>query len=528
MSTASVAPGGLSWSAFEAMALDAGTWLWGTVQGAFNEKSSLSQIIVDAVIGMIPLVGDVTAVRDLIAVSIGMVDEPKKRDDTWQWVLLVVLLFALVPVVGGVVKGVGRLAIKAVGEAAHLAGQAERAAHLAAAAKDMIAFLNRVGAGNAEKWLLKLKFADHQAVILEKFNGFTVTVNRALTQIQKRLGAVLPANLATRVEALKIGLSQLAKKADEMVPKAIKELDQKLREIQQYVRSGGQTTSRTIEHTVASGEKATVSYVDEMRLLEEGSGALRSLRGGWLQNVASADPKDLSKIKAVYQHEAGFPDLLKRLDNSDGAKFGTYTNITTYAGKIANRTLHEGEQVFRVFGPDGVTHGFGVRGSYPTGNGAKFWGVGPAPKTAKEWRETSAVLDEWNRDSFMVVGKVVEPGKVKACTGKISEQLGEKIPGQYLPGGAQQAMFEMSEDGIKKLSVAGKEAMASGSPQKLVIDGMEFTVSPTGWKDANGVWGYLHMPGPGTVQTMRLGAREQASKDERAGSSGSTSVSGAR
>ena len=43
-------------------AMDASDWLWGTVQGAFNEKQSTSQIVVDAVIGMIPLVGDATAV----------------------------------------------------------------------------------------------------------------------------------------------------------------------------------------------------------------------------------------------------------------------------------------------------------------------------------------------------------------------------------------------------------------------------------------------------------------------------------
>lgn len=353
MSTAPAPPGGLSWSAFEAMAADAGTWLWGTVQGAFNEKSTLSQIIVDAVIGMIPLVGDVTAVRDLIAVSIGMVDEPKKRDDTWQWVLLVVLLFALIPVVGGVVKGVGRLVIKAVGEAAHIAGQAERAAHLAAAAKDIVAFLNRFGAGNAEKWLLKLRFADYQAAILEKFSGFTVTVNKALQQIQKKLGAVLPANLARRVEALKVGLSQLTKKADEMVPKAITELDRKLREIQQFVRSGGETTSRTIEHVAASGERATASYADELRLLEENAGALRSARGGWVQNVATTSPGDLDRISKVYRAEPGYPNLLKRIDKGSGAKDGRYVYVTTYAGKIANRTLHEGEEVFSRLRPEG-------------------------------------------------------------------------------------------------------------------------------------------------------------------------------
>lgn len=519
----SEAPGGLSWSAFEATAIDAGTWLWGTVQGAFNEKSSLSQIIVDAVIGMIPLVGDVTAARDLVAVSVGLIDEPKKRDDTWQWVLLAVLVFALIPVVGGVIKGVGRLVIKSAAEAAQLSGQAGRSAHLAASAKDIIAFLNKVGVGNAEKWLLKLRFADHQTQILERLNGFTVTVNRSLKLIQDKLGSHLPANLVRRVEALRNGFSQLAQKADEMVPRAVKELDQKLREIQQIVRSGGETTSRTIEHVAASGERATASYADELRLLEERAGSLRSARGGWIQNVATTSPQDAAAITKVYKFQSGFPDLLQRVDHPRGAAIGTYTNITTYAGKITNRTLHEGEEVFRVFGPEGVTHGFKVGGSFPTGKGPKFWGMGPAPKTAREWRERSGVLDEWNHDTFLVVGRVASPDKVKACTGKIAEQVGKDIPGQHLPGGAQQAMFEMSEDGIKKLSQAGKEATTSATPIKLTVDGIDFTVMPTGWKDANGVWGYLHMPGTATVQTARLGAREQASKEERAGTAGAAS-----
>ena len=37
------------------MVTDAGNWIWGVVQGGFNEQQSVSQIIVDAVIGMIPV-----------------------------------------------------------------------------------------------------------------------------------------------------------------------------------------------------------------------------------------------------------------------------------------------------------------------------------------------------------------------------------------------------------------------------------------------------------------------------------------
>ncbi|MFX5554890.1 hypothetical protein ABTE11_21670, partial [Acinetobacter baumannii] len=91
-----------------------------------------SQIIVDAVIGMIPLLGDVTAARDIIAVTIGLVDDPKKREDVWEWVLLVVLVVALIPVVGGVIKGVGRLVVKLAKEARALEGAA-RSRHVAQA-----------------------------------------------------------------------------------------------------------------------------------------------------------------------------------------------------------------------------------------------------------------------------------------------------------------------------------------------------------------------------------------------------------
>ena len=130
MSGTNSAPGGLSWAEFEAMSTDAGSWLWGTVSGAFNQKATMSQIVVDAVIGMIPFVGDVTAVRDIVAVSIRLIDDPKAREDKMEWVLFAVLIIALVPVAGGVAKGVGRLTIKALGDVAHLAGAA-RAAKLA-------------------------------------------------------------------------------------------------------------------------------------------------------------------------------------------------------------------------------------------------------------------------------------------------------------------------------------------------------------------------------------------------------------
>jgi hypothetical protein len=517
MSAANSAPGGLSWSEFEAMSTEAGSWLWGTVSGAFNQKATMSQIVVDAVIGMIPLVGDVTAVRDIVAVSIRLVDDPKAREDKMEWVLLVVLIIALIPVAGGVVKGVGRLTIKAVGDVAHLAGAA-RAAKLAESARDIVAFLNKIGMGNAERFLLKLKFADHQAAALAKMDELVYVINGALVAIKKKLGGILGAGLLQRIDGLMTGLSQLKTKAHEMIPQAVKELDQTLREIQQAVRSGGETTSRSTAHTVVAGDKAAISMTDELRLIE-GQTALRSARGGWEKNSGFVSQFEAT---GLYKHEPGYPNLLDGYKETVGtaAKPKTrYVDVTTYAGKIVNRPLDKGEQLFRVFGPEGITHGTTVGKSYAAGNPKSphaFWGLGKAPENAEKWRKVDgAVIDEWNGDGFIVIGTVQESDKLKAVTGKIAEQTGNKIPGQYLPGGGKQAKITFEKHMIDQLNAAGERVMATGKAEKLTFHNVNFEIKPTGWKDANGIHGYSLMPGPATVQTARLTAREYATKDER-------------
>jgi hypothetical protein len=278
------APGGLSWDAFKSVSLEVGDWIWGTAQGAFNEKATLSQIIVDAAIGMIPLVGDVTAVRDLIAVVIGLSTDPRKREEKMQWILLVILLLALIPVIGGVIKGVGRLLLKVMGEVAHLAAGAERAARLAEAAKDIVAFLNRVGVGNAEKFLRELKFADHQEALLKKFDELLSALSTVLSQAKKRVGGWVPGGFVSAIESLQAGLKWLKDAAPQRIKSAIKELDDFLRELQQYVRSGGETTSRTSKHAARAGAEE-IHRVDELILLEgkQGSEAQRARRLGGKQ-----------------------------------------------------------------------------------------------------------------------------------------------------------------------------------------------------------------------------------------------------
>ncbi|RFP19317.1 MULTISPECIES: hypothetical protein [unclassified Duganella] len=494
-------PAGWTVSYFKSVCADVGSWTWGTVQGAFNEKASITQIIVDAVIGMIPLVGDATAVRDLIAVVFGLADDEEKRNSTWHWVLLVVLLFALIPVFGGVVKGVGRIIVKVAEEAAHMAAAA-RMAHMVEGAKEIIEFLNRIGVKNAEKWLLALRISDHMAPLVEKFTHLMGTLDGILLKTRSMIAGISP-SLANRIQQLRGGLVRVRDKGKEMIPIAVKEFDQKLREIQAYIRSGGETTSRLALHEVATGQKVA-TRAEERRLVEDGVLPARSSRGGFNQNPASSLAP--AKVSKYYKPEPGYPNLL-RADRETGQ----YNSVAAFSGKMINRELKDGEQIFRFFGPPRTTHGVDVGEAWA---GGAWWGVGPPPKSAKEWREMAAVLDSFNGDGFYVSARVVGNKGPKAVVGTVSEQFGTQIPGQYLPGGATQAFF-LLEDGFQEILKRVGHDFANGVKQSKIIDsnaGLEFTFHSTSWTDTNGIWGYIHAPGTTTTQTARVGSREQATK----------------
>ncbi|WP_354687958.1 hypothetical protein [Cupriavidus necator] len=361
--------------------------------------------------------------------------------------------------------------------------------------------------GNVERWFLKLRFADHQVAILERFGALMNTIHAVLGKAKAKAGALLPSNLAQRIDGLRNGVTQLKAKGNEMIPEAIKELDQYLREVQAYVRSGGEATSRKTLHEVATGERI-VTRADEARLVEGGPLPARSARGGWKQNQAPANRPDL--FQKYYRHAPEYPDLTQRVDRK-----GNLEAVAAYSGRLINRELKPGEEVFRFFGPAGTTHGQAVSRSYA---GGRWWGLGPAPKTAKEWREKAAVLDEFNRDGFFVVGRVGDAVGPKAVVGTVAEQAGERIPGQYLPGGATQAYFLLGEETATQLGKIGETVMASGRAEPWVdsATGITFQILPTGWKDSNGVWGYAHVPAWDVlVQTSRVGTREQATKDSR-------------
>lgn len=464
---------GVAW--FKETSLETGQWIWGTLQGSFNEKQTISQIIVDAVIGMIPLVGDVTAVRDLIAVSIGLSKDPKKRESVSEWVFLVILLFALIPVIGGVIKGVGRLALRVSTKAA------ENVETLA----EVIKFLNRVGEGNAVKWLNKLNVVQYQAQLIEKMSEFCHTIVTAINQVLKaRVGQMLPEKWQSSLIAVRDGIAALQPLASKMIPQALKELDARLRVLQALVYKG------EIHSVATTTGRVQVRRESEAYLLEREAYTAAKQGTRFPSNPAEVD--DLEELQLLYV-KAGYPDLLAYEGKSPA--FGNkevFPNVASFSGKVIPMSADElsGSILYRVFGNASKDAGE----SFAGGRATAFWGYGKDPSSAEKWRIPAAVLDEWNGNGFIVVMRLPDNLAVKlpdvtAWHGNIAEQFGKDLPNQYLDGGGEQVIINLG-DLAKKISDIGNEVKQSGKAMSVNIDGVKLEFKPTGWQDVNGKYGF--------------------------------------
>ncbi|WP_321932248.1 hypothetical protein [Paraburkholderia guartelaensis] len=469
----------MDWSIddFKATSMEVGQWCWGTLQGAFNEKQTISQVIVDAVVGMIPLIGDVTAVRDLLAVGIDMSKDPKKREEVMQWVLLAVLVFALIPVVGGVIKGVGRLALRVTGDAA-------KDAELF---KEVIQFLNRMGHGDAPKWLKALDITAYQSQLLSKLKDFCATVCLAIERsLKARVGQLLPVKWRTQLERVGDGFRAIQDVADQMVPKAIKELDAKLKTLQNMVYRGE-------IHEIATGgmprvKRESEAYLEERKLARE-------IRQGKFASTQCA--VDDAWIKSRYQPkiDAGWPDILAEVSADVPAFKGeqVYTKLATFHGELAALDADQlaGQTLYRAFGNPSKHAPWGSKAG---GRQPAFWGIGSVPKSAEEWRIRAAVLDEWNGNGFIAVAHLPDDfgtrvPTAKAWVGQIAEQFGNKIPAQYLEGGGRQLVVDLGALATE-ITRIGESVKASGTAITETINGVRVDFYPTNWTNVEDVYGY--------------------------------------
>jgi hypothetical protein len=175
---------------------EVGNWIWGTVQGDFNKDQSISQIAVNALLGLIPVVDQALDVRDIIAglkhlLEFYALSDQEQEDkgkypdslelsyETWLWLNLFLIAIGSIPILGSAVKGVLKAIIRYLQDAGKVTGklsttQIQRLWELA------VSTLNHFSVGNAAKWLDELpsKLSGHM-------NDAARSIKAGLDAIQK-------------------------------------------------------------------------------------------------------------------------------------------------------------------------------------------------------------------------------------------------------------------------------------------------------------------------------------------------------
>ncbi len=430
-----------------AFGIEAVDWIWGTAKGGFNQKQTVSQIVVDALIGMIPLVGDVTAVRDILAIIIGMAHDPKKRESKLEWLALVVMLFALIPVIGGAIKGVGKLLLKGGKEAA------EASKHI----QEIVAILNRTGLGNARKWAQELNLESYAGELLGRWRELTRRLDLVFDSLQSSLKGVLTPKMLEYVGKLKTQVQELAKKGEAMIPDALKELNERLKAAQRQVYNGDwheipknlKSSTREIEARLVDVPDGKKWVVENMHFPQNGRESF----------VKRDDWPDLSSGKYV------------KMDANDNIIFKV---IPCFSGPMRAVKIQPGQKIYRIVDEDSRVAG--------------EWWVFTLPESGQQWREGLAVLDSWNKNGYYVEWTVPESG-LWAWEGKASSQVenSPKAPatlGQYLPGGHTQLFIDMNHPNNAK--VLNDHLIKLDIPVEILLK-----KKPTEWTDT---YTGLHIP----------------------------------
>lgn len=434
-------------------------WVGGALKGEFSHQQTTGQIIFDATISMFPVLGEGTAARDTVAIIIHMADNRQAVEDRWTWIRLVLCLIAVIPLFGGVLKGVGKLVVRAL----------EKSEDLAKLAEEVVLFVNRMCHGNAYEWLRKLDFTTYQGKIADGLTEALDRLSGACQYIVRNMGDVLPSHVVTYLSGLPGKLQPIRNAANRMIPQALRDLNDCLARVRAHVVEG-----TWADISVGSGKVTT----------REGEGQVATLA-----RDAGKEAHPAAKL-ADYQHVDGWPDLSQgdvhvKVDKK--TKKFVYETIESFSRDrpIEAITLKPGRyDLARVL--DNTTRttqsGYKLKGTLSTSTKrSKCW-LPHMAKSGREWRENWAVKMDWSHNGSYIMldhiptrAELIETSVsdiptdwdgLRVWSGMVSSQYDETL-GRWLAGGETQYIIDFADPYNKVLEQYVKN----------------LTAMPTNWKD---------------------------------------------
>lgn len=430
-------------------AKQAGEWIGGGLQGQFNQKASIGQIIFDAVLSMFPVVGEATAVRDLIAIILRMSNDDKELNEVLNWIAIILCLLPIIPIVGGVLKGVGRLLLNVLRDTTKIKGVASA----------ILAFLRKMGYGNPITFINKLKFSQYQSQLIKEFKAVIARLKSAMDFMQNNMSAVLSNDVIKGIQTLKPQLDRLSQLADRMIPEAIKKLDRMLEQvrtemIQQMNRAGTK---------IGSGQSKVMTT--EARLSTTAS-----------KTIASKGHKPASGRH--YKHKEGWPDLTSKVNN--------YVKDPILKFKVISSFSIKENITAKIYKPGSKVKLKRVINIKNPNKAGEYW-ANKMPVNGKAWRFDYAVKSAWSTNGAFVSLERIPTAEelkklgisvpknwqgLKTWEGKVAEQLddeGNNASKLLLPGGEVQIYIDFKHP--------------DNLPIKQYIDKMT-SIQKTNWQDA--------------------------------------------
>ncbi|HEX5746215.1 MAG TPA: hypothetical protein VFZ09_08220 [Archangium sp.] len=273
---------------------DFGSWMWGVVQGDFNEDPTIDQIIVGTIITMFPVVDQLADIRDLVA-GLKQLLWDKKYDDYFVWVGLVLTLIGLIPVLGSLVKGICKTVLI----------YAKRLT-----LQELLKVFNFFAKGNGFKWLKKLRATELSSIgsqVKSKLHGLLDKLQDTLKTLRRYtpdLADDIQAGIANLLDAIK----QVKSRVDRMVDQTIHQIEASIDDIM-----------RRYEPVPAMGP-ARQTHVYKQEMLEPGKSP------GSFTGTVGKKPVELPGVKTqklsyTKRDRAEYEKLRNKFDSTEREKF---------------------------------------------------------------------------------------------------------------------------------------------------------------------------------------------------------------
>ncbi|MCW7536715.1 hypothetical protein OOT46_02455 [Aquabacterium sp. A7-Y] len=243
-------------------------WFWGLILGDFNEDPDAAQIVIGAVIGSLPIIGQAADIRDVCANCYQLSKDPK---DSWKWIALVITLLAFIPGVGDALKGIAKLAMQAL-----KSGGAQAAERI----RDILALVRGLGKGDPVKWLQNLPWGEYQSQVV----GFWRKVTGNLLQAMESVGnswiarwAIGHQNVESLEQAARM-IRKLRELGESEIPQAFTRLrgaiDDLLKRAEPEKLDGSSGTKNVLQHS--SKPLMRIQYELEVKQIADRANAMRA------------------------------------------------------------------------------------------------------------------------------------------------------------------------------------------------------------------------------------------------------------